>query len=329
MLVELFKGVSPRVIFLNFTVMAAVWVSPFLIHRSYSFPDGAEPMPLYKLLSEVAGSPSWGIVMAVIMIVIISWLLVNLNTSLVFLPERTLLPSVLFALFSGLFVQCQTLNPVLPAAIFLIAAFKRMMDAYRKNITAFCFFDSAILVGTGALFYSGLLWFWILLFAGVIILRGYNLKEILLSLAGLAVPFTITVGIYYVFSLNVGGLTDTFRHNLFSAHSVHDFNVLETAGLIASGISLLAGLCTLLPGIRNLKIKSRKIFILLLWWLFISLTLYIVSPAQSEEMIYLTAIPVSFFSAYFFLKSLRNIISDIIFLLLILSVAAIQAVQYF
>ncbi len=98
---------------------------------------------------------------------------------------------LMYILFSGFFPSLQTLNPVIPAAVFLMLAIRRIMDGYRKQGTAYNFFDAGILISTGSLFYGDLIWFGLLVIIGIVILRSVNLLELLTALLGLLTPYLI------------------------------------------------------------------------------------------------------------------------------------------
>ncbi|MGQ9621756.1 MAG: hypothetical protein ACUVTX_12385, partial [Bacteroidales bacterium] len=90
----------------------------------------------------------------------------------------------------------------------------------------------------------------------------------------------------------------------------------------------LTGIIFLFPRIKNIKIRSRKIFILLLWWFLISLVLYFVSPCASVELVYLVAMPAAYFITYYLVFSKANILKEVMFLALVLATASIQIIEY-
>jgi len=325
---KIIRGVSPGVILINILILLILWISPLIFNQQQSFHFDNRPMPLYLILRDTAGSGQPGIITALFLILVISYLLVHYNTVLFFIPERTCLPSVLYIFFTGYLINYQTLNPVIPASVFLLLAFRRVIDAYHKNETAFSFFDASLLTGIGSLFYANLIWFGIILVAGVIILRGYKLKEIILSVAGIPVPFLIVTGIYYVFSLDIKRLVEDLGINLFERSETYDFSIAELAGIAVGFIALLTGIIFVFLRIKNMKIRSRKIFILLLWWCLLSVVLYFVSPAVSAEILYLAAIPSVYFITYYFIFSKSRVIPLLFFIAFIICSGAIQILQY-
>ena len=124
---------------------------------------------------------------------IISFLLVNFNTTSFFINERTYLPALFYILAGGFFPEYQSLNPALPASLFLMLAIIRIMDGYRKAGIANNFFDAGILISTGSLFYANLIWFGLLIIIGIALIRTVNLSDIAIAILGLLTPYLITI----------------------------------------------------------------------------------------------------------------------------------------
>jgi len=325
---KIIKGVNPGIILLNIFILLVLWISPLIFYQQQSFCFDNRPMPLYLILRNVAGTGQSGIITALALILFVSYLLVHFNTVLFFIPERTSLPSVLYAFFTGYLINYQTLNPVIPASIFILLAFGRVIDAYHKNGTAFSFFDASLLTGIGTLFYANLIWFCVILVIGVIILRGYKVKEIILSIAGIPLPLLITAGIYYIFSLDINRLIEDLGINLFEKCETYKFSTAELAVMAVGCAALLTGIIFVFQRIKNMKIRSRKIFILLLWWCLLCIALYFISPAVSAEIFYLAAIPSVYFITYYFIFSKSRVIPLVLFIDFIICSGAIQILQY-
>ena len=61
-------------------------------------------------------------ILSFLMVSLMAFLLVNFNTTVFFIHERTFLPALFYVLLGGFFPDHQLLNPVLPASIFLMLA---------------------------------------------------------------------------------------------------------------------------------------------------------------------------------------------------------------
>lgn len=329
MFLRLFKSIGLRGILLNIIIITLLWIGAFTQeYQSVSYFDET-PMPLYKLLQNIARKPIQGTAISFILVLIVSFLVTYLNDSLFFIPARNYLPSFIYGFFSAFFVQYQRLNPVIPASIFLIYALKRIMDSYHKKGTAFSFFDASLLIGTGSLFYANLIWFGVIILVGVILIRGYNFKELALSAAGLVVPFVITAAVFYLFSIEPASLIESLHDNLFSGMPDHDFSSAESVVIIIASLSVITGIFFLLSRINGMKIKSREIFILLIWVFVLSIMLFLFSPCASAELIYLAAIPAVYFISYFLIYNKTKAIKEIMIAALFLSAVAIQILRYF
>ena len=183
MLLRIFKGTNPGVILLITVTLIAIWISAYIRQSDISasqFDSGA--MPLYELLTRiVAGTDHLRLIISFLLVVIISFLLVNFNTTSFFINERTYLPALIYILIGGFFPEFQSLNPALPASLFLMLALIRIMDGYRKQGVANNFFDAGILISTGSLFYANLIWFGVLIIIGIALIRTVDLSSIMIS----------------------------------------------------------------------------------------------------------------------------------------------------
>jgi hypothetical protein len=284
-----------------------------------------DPMPLYRLLKLVVGdNPLTGVVFSFLMVALMAFLLVNFNTTVVFINERTFLPALIYILSGGLFPQFQLLNPVLPASLFLMLAINRIIESYHKPGIAYNFFDAGILISTGSLFYANLIWFGLLVIIGIVLLRTYNLIEIAISIIGLLTPYLLALGLYYVSGKEMLSLISTVVNNLFGRSAGYHFSGLTLITLIFTGVVLLVCVAYLVNLMSIKKIKSRKTFSLLLWVFLISSGIYFVLPSVSVEIVWLISIPVSYFMTHYFLFRKKRVVPEMFFSVFFVLVLLIQ-----
>ncbi len=329
MFLRRFKGTGPDVIALIFIILILLWLGSILHPgKPSSLGFDVEPMPLFGLLSNIIGqNPLINVLVTFLLVLLIAFLLVNFNTSGFFISERTFLPALFYVLFSGLFPEQQRLNPALPAAIFLVFAIRKIMDSYKIQYTAFSFFDAALLISTGSLFYAPFIWFGLLLIIGIAILRTGNIKEIIISLLGLITPWFITFGFYYVGN-GTGSLLSAIKYNLYGESPDLSFSGIEIAVLIVLGIITLPSILFLFSVINNKKIKSRKTFRLLMWALLISAGIFFLVRPVSLEIFWLAGITVSYLMSHYFVFRNMRLIPEILFSLLFVLVATMQIVNW-
>ncbi len=315
MLLRLFKGTGPGVIFMIAVSFVALWISAFLDPQ---MPGQAiyetSPMPLYGVIRLLIGNhPLAGVIFSFLIVSVMVFLLTYFNTSVFFINERTFLPAFIYILFSSIFPEYQLLNPVLPAALFLMLAVMRIMETYREPGTAFSFFDAGILISIGSLFYINVIWFDLLVIIGIALLRTGNIKEITISVLGLITPYFLVIGFYYVLGKDIGAFLSDITSNLFGETPGYYFSRLIIIVLIFSGLIFLISIVFLLMQMNSKKIKSRKTFFLLLWALFLSLASYFSLPSVSVEIIWITGIPASYIIANYFVFVRKKILPEIIF----------------
>ncbi|MBN2863323.1 MAG: hypothetical protein JXN62_09195 [Bacteroidales bacterium] len=331
MLLRVFRGTGPGVFLLIVITLGLFWISAFFdpqLPGSYLYET--RPMPLYILVKYLVGAKPWsGVIFSFLILAFLLFLISHFNTSHFFINERTFLPVIIYTVFTGIFPRMQTLNPVLPAALFLMLAQMRIMDSYRKQGTAFNFFDAGILLSIGSLFYANLIFFGIILFVGIAMLRTVSIKEIAISVLGLLTPYIIITGIYYVLGRDIGILMDDIKENLFGSSGAYNFERIIVIMLIYLALILFFSLGYLSTQLNSKKIVSRKTFYLLFWVFGLSLVLYFISPAVSVEIAWLAGIPACYFMANYFVFVKKRILPEVLFTGLYLLALLIQILWIF
>jgi hypothetical protein len=326
MLLKQFKRTGPLTVFLIIVVLILLWIGAFLkVKEGFSLYFDLDPMPLYGIISGLTGThPVPGLILSFILLSVMIFLMVNLNTVLFFINERTFLPALFYVLLSGLIPQYQLLNPAIISALFLMMAIKRIMESYRVQGTAYSFFDAGILISVGSLFYINLIWFGLITFIGILLLRPFNFKEILLSLIGLMTPFIFTEAIYYVLGHDPFDFLNIIVYNMFEKADAFAFSPFTIAGIAFTGLLMLMAIAQLFMVLGTKKIQSRKIFSVLLWIFLISVAVYFLIPAVSIEMIWITAIPVSYYLSHYMIFVRRKVFAEVLFDILLLLVIVVQ-----
>lgn len=329
MLVKKFRQTGPDVVILIVATILLTWIGAFIHPQLPSYQGfDVRPMPLFSLLMSVTSfSPLFSVFAAFLLVLFIAGLLVNFNTSAFFISERNFLPALVFGLLSSFLPQYQIMSPVLPAALLLVLGIWRIIESYKVQGTAFSLFDAGLLIGTGSLFYAGLIWFGVLLIIGIVILRSGSLTELIISILGLAAPLFIVYGFLYVTGSDMDSQLMTIKYNLFGKESHYSIYGLTLGVMIGSGIIVLISVTQLLSAINTKKIKSRKTFILLLWTFLIALGVAVLFKTVSAEMLWIIAIPATYFITHYFVFSRSKRLPGIMLVLLFVLSALVQIVS--
>jgi hypothetical protein len=329
MLVKKLRTTGPDIVFLIFIIALIFWLRAF-IHPQVPSDTGYDikPMPFFGILLSISGFNQFlSIIVAFLLMLLLSFLIVNFNTTLFFINERTFLPAFLYILLTGFFPNQLVLNPVVPAASFLILAIKRIMEAYQVQGTAYSFFDAGMLISVGSLFYANLIWFGILLMAGIAILRSTGLKESIVSVIGLITPLFIVYGFMYVAGKDMSALLSDVFYNMFGKEATYRMPLILIVISIITGIIFLVSVAQLISVINIKKVKSRKTFTLLFWTFFIAAALYIFLTSVSVEIIWLINIPAAYFISHYFVFSRSRIIPDIMLWTIIIMAVIVQVIR--
>jgi hypothetical protein len=114
--------------------------------------------------------------------------------------ENNLFPGVFLVLISCLIPDFLYLSPVLLGNTFFIFSMIELFSIYKNPACADRIFNAGLLVGIASLFYFPFLFFYIFLFAGLTILRAFNIREQLASLSGIFVVYFIAGFGFYWFN---------------------------------------------------------------------------------------------------------------------------------
>jgi hypothetical protein len=313
MLIRLFKdsGLLPVIIIVLFT--GALWTGLF-IHPTVVTGAGEDNiMPLWSAILDLfQGLPVLSVIFSLIMTVLLIIMMVRFNTSVFFINRRTYLPAFIYILLYSVFPGQMVLNPALPAAILILAGLWRMVESYRHDGIAYNFFDAAMLISAGGLFYAGAVWFILLALIGTLVLRSADIREITLAVAGALFPWILFYAIWFLAGKDPGELTALIYSNLFSEAPAVTWSRTLIILVAVVFLNFLPGIVTLIPEMSSKKIKSRKTFSMLVWMLVISVAVYFVLPSVSVEMIAIGAIPTAYITANYFSFTKRTRIAEIL-----------------
>ena len=190
MLVRLFRGTGPGLVFLMLLAAAGLWTNVWLNPETVDMTPVQGTMPLWDVLQNLfSSSPQQRIIVSFVIMLLMGLLLIRFNISEFFINRRTFLPGLLYIMIFSVFQRYMVFNPALVAALLITIAVWRMMGSYRQNGVAYSFFDAALITSTAGLFYADAVWFLALVFIGTFLLRSPDLREIFIALTGALLPW--------------------------------------------------------------------------------------------------------------------------------------------
>jgi hypothetical protein len=144
--------------------------------------------------------------------------------------EITLFSGVFYVLVSCALPDFLYLSPVLIGNTFLLLALLDLFETYKNPACADKIFNAGFWIGLASLFYFPFLFFFIMLVAALNILRAFNVREQLMSLAGVLIPYLL-VGLYFFWFNQF----DVFLEKQF----VRNMDFLDIGGLFSGGVQYL------------------------------------------------------------------------------------------
>lgn len=325
MLLKAFKSNSTYSFLLIPFFAIALWIKSFMQPLLYPFYPGENMMLLYQPVNAVVGkNPVASHVVALIFIIVLSFLVLRIKLQYSFIRERTILPSFLFILITSGMHELHSVHPVYFAALFLILTIDRIFNSYDKEIIHGNAFESGILLAIGSLFYFNLVFFFPFLWIGFIILKQkVNWREFILTTLGFIFPW-LGAGAYYGATGQIAELQSTIQSNFQS----HGFFLKDNLSLqIYMGylaLLILFASALLMSQYDGKKISTRKYFKAFFWVFLISVILMLAVPAVSQEIIMLMAIPLTYLISNYFIFIKRPIFGEIFLFVLLAGVAFLQ-----
>jgi hypothetical protein len=292
---------------------------------AFPFYQGEDMMILYQPIDYLLGeNPLASTVSALLFTILLAFLILKLNVQYAFIKIRTVLPASLFVLITSGLPDLHSMHPVYPASLFLILTIDRIFNTYEKEVIHSNAFDSGIFLAIGSLFYLNLVFFFPFLWIGFIIIKPkVNWREYVLTTLGFALPWVAALT-YYLATGSSDELQLTLKAN-FTSHQTflrENLSIQIYIGLLI--LLTLLGSLFLLSQYDGKKISSRKYFKAFFWIFLISITLIMASPAVSQEIIMVLAIPLTYLISNYLIFMKRLVWAEIFLYVLIAAVVFLQ-----
>lgn len=291
-----------------FLVVVAVmaWLPQILMDSWQVMFFDNNPMPLFKLITNHLPTGSQeSKLLSLGIVLLIGMYLINFNYRYVILKDRTLFPAFFFIIIVSSIPSLQRLHPALLSMIFFIPALEKLLSSYKTERLSYNYFEASFYIGAGSLLYFNFIYYIIIVWVALLILRPVIWREWVFSIMGFLAPwffFAVTYFLLYNSFLPVVGL-------LVVNFTVADTNnfILFPEMIFFSFLLLLIIISSkyVVNSMPTMKILPRKIFVLFFWVWLLTVVMYSVIETANIELIIPAAIPVSFLLSHFIL-SLRS-----------------------
>ncbi len=318
--------------FLLVPLMAVLlWMPSLIKPEPYPFYAGEDMMPFYRPVAWLmAQSAFLNSIVPLVLLVVLSFLVIRLNIQYAFIRIRTFLPANLLVVITSGFVVMHAMHPVYFAVFFILFAIDRIFDSYEKEQFHSNSFDAGLLISLGSLFYMNLIFFFPMVWAGLIVIhRQIKWRDVVLPLFGLLLPWMFTFAGYFFFN-KFFDLLDILKKNLLtdidfiSFDKFFDNNIPLLAYLAFMGIITFLSSIFLLVQYDEKKISSRKFFQVFFFVFLIPLVLILAVPAVSLEIFIVLSVPLSFLISNYLVFMKRKVWGEIFLYMLLAGVIYLQ-----
>lgn len=329
MLFKLLKSNQPVIIVIIPLLIVVFWLNTIIDNSGGTINNNG--MILYSLLTNAIPNALVQNIIAIIFICLNVFLLTTINSKYKLINIQTYLPSVIYVFLTCTIPPLQEFSPIIIASFLTILAIERLFNAYHKDNALKNFFSSALLLSIGSLFYFNIIYLLIITWIAHLILRQLNWRELFIPIIGSILPYYILYTIHFIKWGEISSLNEQITLNLpqFSFLNINFYHTYYFIFFVYLFILTIIAIVYVL-NIKTNKINIRKYFFILLWLIIIIIILIILTNSNLE-IIYILAIPITYFLSLYFvsLKSIRwQNISFTSFILISISLVVLKNIGY-
>lgn len=310
--------------FLLIPVLAFLMLLPSLMHGGTFPPTNCLSMsPLCSPIMN-SGLPYWGaVVLNYAIVLIICFMLLEINAKFAFVKERTFLPSFLFPVIVYALPELRIIRPVFIAGIFLILAIRSVFNSFEKRGAIRDAFNAGFFIGLAGLFYFYANFFILLIPISLSIMRN-NLKwrEIIVPFVGLLLPWIFIFSTYFLFGKTVI-LTDFIGNSFLPKEKSFLIHLPIQIYLVYLILIITIASVFILRqyGVKNISVRR---YFKILFFFFIAASLMLFSKHVSSEILVFLTIPLTFLLTNYLIFIKRRTWAEFFLILLVIISVSIQ-----
>ncbi|MGF1583742.1 MAG: hypothetical protein ACFCUM_00345 [Bacteroidales bacterium] len=282
------------------------------------------PMPLYEMLTGFISQYVLASRLAAIgLILLAGFYLLSLNEKYSILRERALFPAFFFILIVSSYDDLHRLHPALIALLFFLPALDKILASYKTEGLSTNYFEATFLLGAGSLFYFNLIYFILIVWIALLVLRPVIWREWVLSIMGILTPWFFFLVYDYLTTESIDRTVDLFVVNITTGY---ELMLVFIPHMIFMGILLFLIILAsrkVIISMAKMRVLTRKIYVLFFWIFLVGLSAWFILETANIELIVLVAVPVSFLLSNYMLSINSAFWSNFILWSLIVAVQAI------
>lgn len=269
-----------------------------------SLPENIDSTYAYSLVyQELGGFPIINRVLGFLLVTALVFIISRTFNANDFYNKENAIPSLMLIIMIGAWNGFHFFSPIYFSLILLLMSVSRILKIYHQKNVIRELFDASFLIGLAALFYYPIVLFVISIWGFLTISRSFNLREFVIPLIGLLLPFYFLWVAFYYFEIQ----PDFF--NLISTTEAKSMlfqvGLTQRLYLVITAILLVFSLIYLLRVLERSKVQvqhARKFLLLfflngvIVYW--ISLFFYPII----ERALFIV-LPLAMILPFFFIES--------------------------
>ncbi|TRX66271.1 hypothetical protein [Carboxylicivirga sp. M1479] len=304
-------------------LLIGFWANTLLFDQSPSFPYDHNAMPLWGLIIGVLKSnhllaSAISLLIALIMMFSVNRIVNRYNL----FNGQTNVPGLLYMLLVSGYLMAQKLHPVWLFTPLFMLAIERLFTASGDRKPMIWCFEASFWLSLGSLFYAKGIYFIIIIWMIMFILRLMTTRSFLASLIGIALPYLFSFAYYFWFDLSESFLSTVYENFIspiaFFEHTLYS-QIYNGIVIFLVFISILS-VVRILPAIKIITRKHYRIFI----WLIVFSVVAAITPYYSLEVMPIWAIGTAIVVGRFLSLLQRPVLREIFLLFIIAFTIAAQ-----
>lgn len=324
-MINIFKALNPlNILRLLLVLLALRGVYWYYVPEKLEFAfSGVFSRLLLPYSTHYPFPSSVNIILAAAIVFIQALLLNYLVNNYNLLGKPTLLPALMYVTVSAIFMPFLVLSPALICNFLILAALFRLLNLYKTKDAISTTYDLGLIVALGAIIYIPFIYFFLIIWIGLIIFRPVIWREFLAPVIGFLTVFFF-LAVYYYLNNQLGQFYEIWKPLATQLNGRIGINFYNYLILIPIVLILLLCIVKIQQNFFRSYVQIRKSFQLIFVLFLLSLFSVYVRAAFNLNHFILSAISVSVFFSYYFLNAKQKWFYETLYFVLIISIIYFQ-----
>jgi len=324
-MINVFKALNPLNVLwlavLLFALRAVYWFN-MPIKMEFAFTTLFARL-LIPVTNQYSFPPLLNLFAAALLVFIQALLLNNLVNNYNLLGKPTFLPALMYVTVSSLFTPFLVLTPPLFCNFLVIWMLFKLLGLYKSKDSKSTAYDLGLIVATGSIVYLPFIYFFLLIWIGLIIFRPINWREFAAAIIGYISVFFF-LAVYYFLNNRLSQFFEIWRPLLTRFPSGFNINYYNYLVLVPVVIIFILCFIKIQQNFFRSYVQIRKSFqLLLIMFLIAGFSFYVKAAFQLNHFL-LGAVPASLFFSYYFLHAKRKWFYETLFFIQLITIIYFQ-----